>query len=318
MRATLLLLSVSLIPVGHAAAAPDARPAAQAPAPFHSFHVDVTGKGRPMILIPGLSSSGDTWATTVARYKDRFRCHVLTLAGFAGVSAITTPVLATARTEIVAYIRDQQLDHPIIVGHSLGGTLALAVAVDHPELVGPIVVVDSLPFLAGAQFQAKTLDDARANIAAMRAYMTSQTRAQYEDFVKSGAATRFMVTSPADLEKVTAWGLASDQEAVADAMADLMSLDLRRDIARIASPTLVLGTWAGLHEQLKSYGMDVPRESFVETFQGQFAELPKLHFAMAERSRHFIMLDDPEWFFAQLDTFLVDPNQVVRERGFAP
>src|SRR6185436_5898899 len=59
-----------------------------------SFRVQVIGHGRPMILIPGLSSSGDTWKTTVARYQDRFSCHVLTLAGFAGVPPIKEPLLA--------------------------------------------------------------------------------------------------------------------------------------------------------------------------------------------------------------------------------
>ena len=136
-----------------------AQASATATAPT-SFRVHVTGQGRPMILIPGLMSSGDTWKSTVARYQDRFQCHVLTLAGFAGVPPIAAPLLATVRTELAAYIRAQRLDRPVIVGHSLGGTLALALAADHPDLAGPLVIVDSLPFLAGAQLQAKTLDDA--------------------------------------------------------------------------------------------------------------------------------------------------------------
>jgi hypothetical protein len=78
----------------------------------------------------------------------------------------------------------------------------------------------------------------------------------------------------------------------------------------------VLGTWAGLHEQLKGYGVDIPREGFLQTFEQQFAKLPRLHFAMAERSRHFIMFDDPQWFFAQLDAFVADPDVAVRARGF--
>src|ERR1035441_2564425 len=61
------------------------------------FQVKVTGHGRPMILIPGLSSSGETWDTTVARYQDRFQCHVLTLAGFAGVPRISAPMLEIGR-----------------------------------------------------------------------------------------------------------------------------------------------------------------------------------------------------------------------------
>lgn len=288
---------------------------AVSPAPT-SFKVQVTGQGRPMILIPGLMSSGDTWKSTVARYQDRFRCHVLTLAGFAGVPPIKDPLLATVRRELVDYIRAQQLDRPVIVGHSLGGTLALAIAAEHPALTGPVVIVDSLPFLAGAQMQAKTLDDAKAGIAAMRTYMSMQTPEQFQAFIKAGTATEFMVTKPADHDTIKQWGLGSDQRTVADAMADLMSMDLRMDVAKITAPTLVLGSWAGLHEQLKKYGIALSRADVVRTFEEQLAKLPKLHFAIAESARHFMMYDDPQWFFAELDQFLSNPEHVVRTRGF--
>jgi pimeloyl-ACP methyl ester carboxylesterase len=288
---------------------------AQVPSP-PSFRVDVTGKGRPMILIPGFASSGDTWKTTVARYQDRFTCHVVTLAGFAGVAPIQAPLLATARQELANYIRARHLDHPVIVGHSLGGTLALALAVDHPDLVGPLVIVDSLPFFAGAQMQAKTLEDARPNIAAMKAFMLNQTPEQYIAYVNSGAATTFMVTNPGDLEVIKRWGLATDQRTSAETMPELMGMDLREDLARIQSPTLVLGTWAGLHDQLQKYGMALSRSDVQMTFEAQFGKLARLHFAMAEAARHFVMFDDPQWFFAQVDSFLADPAAAVKTRGF--
>ena len=78
-----------------------------------------------MILIPGLASSGETWDTTVARYRARFACHVLTVAGFAGVPPIDGPLLPAVHRDLAEYIRAQKLDRPIIVGHSLGGTIAL-------------------------------------------------------------------------------------------------------------------------------------------------------------------------------------------------
>ena len=62
-------------------------------APPTSFRVQVTGHGRPMILIPGMASSGDTWKSTVAHYESQYTCHVLTLAGFAGVPATDRPLL---------------------------------------------------------------------------------------------------------------------------------------------------------------------------------------------------------------------------------
>src|SRR5580704_4477500 len=108
-----------------------------------SFHVDVTGHGQPMILIPGFASSGKTWDSTVAHYKDHYECHVLTLAGFAGEPRIEAPFLETVRKDLAAYIRANKMNKPVIVGHSLGGFLALWLAEQEPNLVGPLVIVDS-------------------------------------------------------------------------------------------------------------------------------------------------------------------------------
>ena len=45
------------------------------------FSVTVTGKRQPVILIPGFSCSGDVWKETVNHLKNKYQCHVLTLAG---------------------------------------------------------------------------------------------------------------------------------------------------------------------------------------------------------------------------------------------
>lgn len=283
-----------------------------------SFSVKVSGHGAPVIFIPGLSSSGDTWITTVAHFQDRYTCHVLTLAGFAGEPPIDAhgPMLSSVSGDLAAYIEQHHLEKPVIVGHSLGGNIALDLAAHHPALVGPVVIVDSLPFLAGAWFRVKTADEAKPMIAQMRSYMASQTREQYEQYVRSGAATKYMVASPADLQLITQWGVASDRTTVTNAMADLLARDLRPDLPRITSPVLVLGTWSGLHDQMEQNGIKITQEQIAATFQEQYAGLPHLHFAMAEKARHFIMFDDPQWFFQQIESFLAHPVTTAQERGF--
>jgi pimeloyl-ACP methyl ester carboxylesterase len=121
------------------------------------FRVEIYGHGRPMILIPGYSSSGDTWKSTVVHFQHEYTCHVLTLAGFAGVPPVPTPLLSTVRNDLAAYITRNHLEKPVIIGHSLGGTLALELASRSPELIGPLVIVDSLPFMAGPSFRVKSL-----------------------------------------------------------------------------------------------------------------------------------------------------------------
>src|SRR6201999_2699577 len=128
------------ISVGHSKAATPYPDAATA-----RFSVTVTGSGPDVILIPGLASSAATWDGTVAHLKDHYRLHVLNLAGFAGEPAAgntTGDVLAPSVEAIDAYIKANHLDHPAIVGHSLGGTMTLMLAKAHPDDIGKIVIVD--------------------------------------------------------------------------------------------------------------------------------------------------------------------------------
>jgi len=64
--------------------------------------------------------------------------------------------------------------------------------------------------------------------------------------------------------------------------------------------------------------LTITRASVTKTFEEQFAALPRLHFALTDAARHFIMLDQPAWFLRQLDAFLAGPEKATEDRGFAP
>lgn len=267
------------------------------------FQVKVTGHGQPMILIPGLSSSGETWDTTVDHYKDRFECHVLTVAGFAGVPRVPAPMLDRVRDGLAVYIREHRLAKPVIVGHSLGGFLALALASKYPDLPGKLVIVDSYPFLAAIMDPTATPEKARQMGAQMHQYMDPQTQADYERYVKSGMGTRAMVAKDSDFDRIVAWGLATDRTAVADAMGELVSADLRQDIAAIKGPTLVMGSWIGY----KQYG--ATHETTLTNLRAQYAKLSGVEIQVSDTAHHFIMWDDPAWMFDAMDRFLAPPRE---------
>ncbi|MGA7256159.1 MAG: alpha/beta hydrolase [Terracidiphilus sp.] len=271
-----------------------ARDAAKHPA----FQVKAAGEGRAILMIPGLASSGATFDSTVEHLNGHYHCYELTLAGFAGVPAIDGPLLAEARDQIGEFIRANHLERPVIMGHSLGGSIALDLAANYPDLVGPVIIVDSLPFFAGAWFDAKTLAAAQPTIEQMRKGMGAMTHEQWVAMTKSGASTNGFATSATDQKTLIDWGLASDQKTVTDAMIELVSTDLRPELSRIETPVLVLGTWVGL----QSYG--VTKDAATAEFKAQYAGVKDLDFAMADKARHFVMWDDPAWFNTQVDGFL--------------
>src|ERR1700735_3753919 len=113
----------------------------KAETPVYSFGVRITGEGKPMILIPGNKGSADTYNEVVAHYKSRYKCYVITLAGFAGQppSDAHDHLLLQQRDEIIQYIIDKKLHRPVLVGFSFGGALAMWIACTRPDLVGPFI-----------------------------------------------------------------------------------------------------------------------------------------------------------------------------------
>lgn len=260
-----------------------------------SLTVEVTGKGKPIIFIPGLASSGEVWKDTVAQFSNRYECHVVTLAGFAGVAPIATPLLSTVQKELAEYIDAKKLDRPIMVGHSLGGFLALRMGADTPAKVGKLIVVDSLPALGAVQMPDITPDQLKSMAARMRDGMRSQDAVTFAEGQRRSVAS--MVTKPDDLERVLGWGRKSDGATVMNAMHDLIATDLRQDIERIKSPTLVLGTWIAY----KDY---TTRAAVENTFKTQYQKLTGVTIEVADTARHFIMYDDPKWMFERMEKFL--------------
>ncbi|MDO8069399.1 alpha/beta fold hydrolase [Janthinobacterium sp. SUN206] len=283
---TLILLSTALLAGASQAAAPQA------------FTVEVTGQGRPLILIPGLASSGEVWQATVARLcgpQAARQCHVLTLAGFAGVAPIEGDLLAQAEQQLADYIGTHKLGQPTIIGHSLGGFLALKMAIDHPAQTGKLVIVDSLPALGATQLPSITPEQLQAMSQQMQAAMRAQDAAAASASQRRTVAA--MASAPADVERIIGWGQRSDRETVIKAMGTLMASDLRQDVAKVQSPTLVLGTWIAY----KDYA---PRAAIEATFQQQYRQLPGVQIALADTARHFIMYDQPDWMFGQIEQFL--------------
>jgi pimeloyl-ACP methyl ester carboxylesterase len=259
------------------------------------FAVKVVGKGKPMLLIPGLACSGAVWDGTVDHFKDRYECHVLTLAGFAGQPPTEAPFLETVRKGIADYIRAKKLDKPVIVGHSLGGFLVFRLGETEPDLVGPLIAVDGMPFLL-AVFNEKE-PDAEALKKQAAFIQERMTKTPHADFLKNQQRTlNGWLEGRKELELVTKWGNDSDQATVARAMGELLSQDARPELDRIKTPVLQLAAFN------KNYGMT--REVLTNRVEGQLVKIPKHELAVADDSRHFIMYDAPEWMWKRMDQFL--------------
>jgi pimeloyl-ACP methyl ester carboxylesterase len=268
-------------------------PASAQPAPA-AFDVVVTGHGRPILLIPGLASTGEVWASTVERYKDRHALHVLTLAGFGGPAPVGTPFLPSVRDAIVRYIRDAKLERPILIGHSLGAFVAFSVAAAEPEIVGGVIAVDGVPFIPALSDPAATPASAAGMAAQVRSMYAGLSREQ--SVAQSRLALETMITSPADRERALGWSAKADPATIGTAVAEMMTTDLREPIRAVTAPMLLIGALGAAPQALHDH--------FRSAYQSQMARATHARVVMATAARHFVMLDDPGFFFATVDGFL--------------
>lgn len=309
MIRTVLLASACLALSGpaalaqtHGAGHTDATPAGHGHhhADFESgrFHVRVDGAGPDVILIPGLSSSPTVWQGTVDALGGHYRVHRLHIQGFAGAPASDNaegPVSAPVAEDLARYIREQGLERPAVIGHSMGGTIAMMLAARHPDLVGRLMVVDMVPFM-GAMFggpgaTAESVTPVADQIHASMANGPDEAyRAQLESTIDGMILTESRRAGPLQDS------LTSDRTVSAAAFRELIVTDLGPEIGRITAPTEVL--------YVKFNDPRMTPEIVDGIYAAAFSGLPGATLTRIDDSGHFIMLDQPDRFVAEVEAFL--------------
>ena len=258
--------------------------------------VEVMGQGPDVILIPGFASSRDVWRPLAERLSATHRVHLVQLAGFAGEAwthgdgAFVQPAV----DEVARYAKT--LNRPAIIGHSMGALTGLLAAQQHPEAVGKLMSVDSLPFFSALYGPTATAETAKPFAEQAAAGILNADAAGYQAQQERTAGG--MMRSEAGRAAMVEWSMASDRHAMASAIRDVMTTDARPGLAGINVPV-----WA-------VYAADanggVPSAVADAMWSREYAALPAAKLVRVDDSRHFIMTDQPERLAVLVEEFLAD------------
>ncbi len=106
---------------------------------------DFGGHGRPVVLLHGLFGSSRNWAGAAHRLSALGRVYALDLRNHGDSPHTASHSLADCVGDLLAWARSHAKDPLCLVGHSMGGIVAMGFAIAHPELVERLVVVDIAP-----------------------------------------------------------------------------------------------------------------------------------------------------------------------------
>ena len=261
-----------------------------------AFTVEKQGtKGSPIIFIPGLASGSWTWKADADRLARTHVVYLLSLPGFDGKPARPGTTLQSLQADLKTLIEREHLEKPVLVGHSLGGTLSLAFATDHSDLIAGVVAVDGLPVFPGTE----NMTDRAALAQGARAEIEKQTPEQFAQYQQTYMA-RVGVIDPVRASKLAEWSSRSDPRAVADFAAQTLLLDLRPKLQSITVPVTEISPF--YDQDFAAMGVDEAGKT--NYYRLLLTGIGKLDVVSISPARHFVMFDRPEKFAAALDQAL--------------
>ena len=266
---------------------------ASAPRAFASPEIAVTtrGTGPDVILIHGLAGNIGVWDATADSLDRHYRLHLVQIRGFGGVARTSTDtmVVSAVAREVARYIRETGLTRPALIGHSMGGSIAMMVAARNPGLVGRVMVVDMVPFM-GAMFgqPGGTVESLRP--------LADQLRTQLVTGNLLDQMVGTMARSEANRQKLLAYADSSDRVTVANAMHELILTDLRPELSRIGVPLTVL--------YVQRANVPMPADQYDAMMRQMYSDAPGVTLVRINDSNHYIQLDQPDRFVAAVEAFM--------------
>lgn len=274
-------------------------------AEFASNHivVQVVGaeNGPDIVLIPGLASTSEVWGKIVPALQGRYRLHLINVRGFGAYHAQgnATGVLgSTVASEIERYIRTQHLAtanrKPALIGHSMGGQVALRIAADMGDDIGRVMVVDSSPFFPSLISRGAT----RADVEPLARLAYQGVLLMGDDMLRSAPARMGLELGEGADRVFNGLGWqGGDRRVLAQGVFEVLTTDLRHRLPQITAPVTVVYGW--------SADASSPRAVVDDLFRYSFMNLNKpATFQRIQGAEHMVMIDQPRAFERAVLAFL--------------
>ena len=247
-------------------------------------HYEVYGRGKPVILLHGWLGSWGLWQETMGFLGRYYRTYALDFWGFGESGKKRETYAVQDFVSLVNQFMEQLgIVRAPLVGHSMGGTVSLSVAIRFPERVSKVVVVGSPIVGSSLAFPLK--------LAGMRpiAFMLFNMMGTFRFAMKMASPIicrdeRFADMMDRDLSRTTV-------ESFLLSIASLRRTDLRPMLDQVKVPAM---------------GMYGDRDVIVHPKQWQpmLKGIPHAHIERFPLDGHFPMLEEPQVFAEKLKTFL--------------
>ena len=196
----------------------------------------VQGSGPPLLILHGLFGSGTNWRAVARKLSDRFCTYTLDLRNHGDsphAAEMNYPCMAA---DVSAFMRREGLATARIIGHSMGGKVAMLLALTQPELVHRLLVVDIAP-VAYAHDHTEMVD-AMLNVDLSRVQRRGDADALLADSITDPGLRAFLLQNLVAEERSYRWRI--NLPAIRTNMAALLGFPEQEHAGNFSAPVLFL------------------------------------------------------------------------------
>jgi len=249
-----------------------------------NVHYEVYGRGQPVILLHGWLGSWSLWQETMTNLGQEYRTYALDFWGFGDSGKKRDSYNVSDFVDLIdQFMESLGIRQAPLIGHSMGGTVSLSVAIRYPHRVSKVVVIGSP--IVGTSLAWPLKMAGRRPVAWLLFHQMWAFR------LGMRIATPFMCKDPRFPQMMDRDLSFTTLESFLLSIASLRRTDLRPALSSIKIPAM---------------GMFGDRDIIVNPNQWQpmQAGIPQTRVERFPNSGHFIMLDEPEVSVNKIKDFL--------------
>lgn len=113
---------------------------------------EAVGDGSPLVILHGLFGAGRNWTRIARALGDRHRVYLPDARNHGASPRGQTMSYTEMAQDVLALIERERLQRPLLIGHSMGGKTAMTLALEHPQAISGVAVIDIAPERYSNQF----------------------------------------------------------------------------------------------------------------------------------------------------------------------
>ncbi len=221
-----------------------------------------------MVLIHGLGANSSIWDSISPYLMGTFKVWTFELSGHGDTQPTMNPTIESESKRLAEFLKQEDISYPTLVGHGMGGMIALQYTIDNPADVHRLIMMDSAPMQLATMEQKKLVGQAILE--------------DYDLFV----ASRYLNMSfePDVTDRVLEMALRTDSATFVSLLMSSFDFDVTEDLGRLSVPLLVIGSEMMFPTPESSRPM-------LETIGFQNAR--SLNFKRMGKTGHYIMIERP-------------------------